>query len=1284
MRKPSPLVHATSAFSLTVLATGSAAAQVYYEPNALLLIDSSGSMEYQVGFNDQGDEVFPHCDPAAIPAAVTCGTDEQIYRVKSDKSGFEYLPCLPNERSRWITLVEVLTGDVKNYRCDKVDRTASDPDFLDLVRVNGTVDPYDLGYENPYHRLIGYEGGALCSPAPLDVTSPDATVMPKDEIVWRPFDQPRTGTECVADFQSNGLIDQFKSTVRFGLMTFDTEPDPGIGETVFAEGNRGTWSYYPQYLTTPLTSFIKGKADGCTTLSDWEVGGRNPFAPSWEGRLIGFGPQNAPASVVRNESIEEVLLATRPYGATPIAGMLEDAYELMYNDGQDDPLDTTPGNLLGPKLNDTAYDPASQDGCRQNNIVLLTDGEPNLDLRPYCEGGIGVCPYDKPEDTAHTLSSENPATSVYVVGFSMETVQVNAAYKDCADLDRLNDCTSAAIAASTTPRALQACCRLNEIAYQGGTDHAYFARDKDTLRTELSTIFQLIASTAPAHTRPVMGNTGVGGGLSFRFFTGFTAGMETRRGIIERQRWTCAGGGAEATPQPVDRTQGDDFVANVNSAASGRARHFATFVVEPVPSAAPCTSCPAVNEVHSEFSIRPRLDTLGYTGDAIGTLGGTVLRNSAIPFADAFQTVPDIVGEGTPAATALAYAKWWVGLNNGSGKHRCETPGSADCNLVADVDFSTPAAVGRPSALLPDETYTAFASLYGTRPLVLYTATNDGFLHAFQVHPQVTPVGSNNELWAFAPPAVLPQLTGLYSTGHARLNDGEPIIRDVVATLQTGSLPPKLERTPDDVRTGGTTWRTILLQSLGTDPSLDTTPGYYALDVTAPDPLLDDPQLPIGTKGGPKFLWQLTTDNAGGPLFGTTGGTPLITTLYFADNGDPASAREVAVAVLPGGGASSSAGTCTTSAAVTASSIDIINATTYTPRTNVRCWGGGKTPARSLNLVRLDTGQLIRRFANVGDYPLSLGQPDGSGLASVVTHAPLVAPIVGKAAAFPAGTGAVADRLYVGDAEGLLWRVDLSSVDPDDWSMDLMFDAFNDEVNPSGAQEGEPIATAPIVSTNPEGKVIVLLSTGEQNPTQTSTKFNVVWSLREDHDGTNHTVAVNWYKKLGDTTGTAGERVTGPMQLFNNALFFSTYRATENCYVGESRIWGMHYTDASSAAAGGNKMLPVPTSVDASGRAQSATLEDLTGNADDAESNVYGVTVAQVPSCADEAGLDSDGFAGGKHTSVTNVNPGRFQLIMHTGKAGSTSTGGMTEMAEVDLPTPAKTAIIDSWAAIVE
>src|SRR6185503_18361176 len=130
---------------LALAFSGRAAAQSEAEtpsPNVLLLVDSSGSMEFKT------DGTFPKCTPG----------DESVA-----------------ERSRWIELTEVLTGRFQNYSCWAQDRSSAG--FKSEFSLAGTA-PYDFGYINPYHRALSKN----CLVGPGVLPSLDAFSWPNKAV----------------------------------------------------------------------------------------------------------------------------------------------------------------------------------------------------------------------------------------------------------------------------------------------------------------------------------------------------------------------------------------------------------------------------------------------------------------------------------------------------------------------------------------------------------------------------------------------------------------------------------------------------------------------------------------------------------------------------------------------------------------------------------------------------------------------------------------------------------------------------------------------------------------------------------------------------------------------------------------------------------------------------------------------------------------------------------------------------------------------------------------------
>lgn len=1216
----------------------SAAAQQEAEkprPNVLLLVDTSGSMEFKTKVVDpvtgtMGPDTFPTCVPGDSTSS---------------------------EKSRWIDLVEVMTGTFDNYSCWAHDRSSAS--FRDEFSISG-VTPYDYGYTNPYHRALSnsctYGPGVLPgSTSPYEWPDKAVNTFP---IVSNEISRPSSGalstyTGCAAFSQAgDGLLDIYKEEVRFGLMTFDARLSAGTGVSSgiadYTTGMDGNWSYYLN--NTPVT----GHPANCAVDMVQEVGARNAAAPPWEGRLIAFGSPSLSDNTERNRWIQEVLLSTRPYGGTPIAGQLHDAREFLWNDTSTDPLDASGTEQFGP-----TNDPNWRAGnCRKTIMILLTDGEPNLDLRPYCAEEppppetAGRCPYETPEEivSALRLSPPTPSLAVetYVIGFALGRVtpfgspQVSCdevTDEQCADPNN-ND-------GSDNAKAVQVCCTLNEIAGAGGLDEtgqprkAYFAENRAELRAIFTDILDDVSQSA-TRTMPVFSSAGGDSSSEgFKFYSAFNprpdpAEASLWEGVLHRRRYVCTDD-LVAEEDDLDPTRGDDFAANVNSGA-GPSRHFYTVIAEG----------------DNRNSIRPYLLT---ADDGLDLSDGeTVFANQPsalsplVPPTAMQVTATSCAGTATADACRDLILQHAVGLTNAAGLSRCS---GSDCRLIGGIYHSTPTVVpGRPSEQLRDESYEAFVTSMAedARPSTLYTSTVDGFLHAFNLAPFPGSTGAasreidsreNNELWAFIPPAVLPVMQTQYPSTPAILLDGVPIIKDVVAFDDEGTM--RFERRQGSAQDSGL-WRTVLVQGFGKG---QVNGGYFAIDITEPD----------RGDGSPRFLWQLTRDGDGTALFGS-GGTPLITTIYMNSDTGP---REVPVAVLPGGDASEASGENTEIG-------PFMDATLDQTRGSVRNYAPS-SPARSLTIVRLDNGEVIRTFR-----PSTAVGPFSS---DVVTTTVIPAPITGQPRAFPSLTGSVADRIFVGDREGRMWRVDVSSQDPDDWTMEVFFDAFYDGADGTVSQ---PVELPPVLSVNEEGELTVAFATGDQNATAApSTMVNRVISLTEELDEDNNFVAkVNWVHSLD-----GGYRVTGPMVLFNSGLFYSASRppqaSSASCDFGESKIFGAHYVDSVEAASGDTT--PDPES----GPAHAPQFSNLT-IATRTDGLIFGVNVEQEPSCAAEAEVftGSEGFGYGTISMSTEINPGRHFLTYNvSGSNSDTATSGVDQVKD-ELPTVRLPVSFESFALVYE
>ena len=183
-----------------------------------------------------------------------------------------------------------------------------------------------------------------------------------------------------------------------------------------------------------------------------------------------------------------------------------------------------------------------------------------------------------------------------------------------------------------------------------------------------------------------------------------------------------------------------------------------------------------------------------------------------------------------------------------------------------------------------------------------------------------------------------------------------------------------------------------------------------------------------GYAPGPVFRWQLTTmPSSNFQIFADYSATPAVTTLFFDPvAGDSGSTpHEIGVALLPGGVASGGATSSTVSCARTTKTSDAGPPSGYPYRPNVRCWGANQlqadaVPGRSLAVVRLDTGEIIRVFGRLADFPTT----DTLRIHSLVTDTPLDSPMTGTPIVYPLDVGTTATKAFVADADGTMWRFD--------------------------------------------------------------------------------------------------------------------------------------------------------------------------------------------------------------------------------------------------------------------
>lgn len=1359
-------------------------------PNVLLLVDTSGSMERMA------DNSLPSANRGAPSPPNKCA------------------PGSPSNPNRWGMLLQALTGNMQPYySCDEVDRTTQA--FKNEFKIAGKS-VYDADYFLPYHRpLTGATTTTACAFAPYSLpgaasgsgvgpqslgSGGDARDMPTDAFTQVFNDHLKTryaannglvlpANACTFEQAVDGQLDAARDYIRFGLMTFDNDTDPGTGVQTASppSGNvntanpfLGQWSYVKS-PTNPLQSsslspLAFGQPAGCTDpLAPYafEVGARHSAAPPWEGRLVGFpAPTGNLFDIARvNEDIQKVLLSSRPYGATPIEGMLEDARDyLWYND-------------VGPNGTGPNKDPYVGVGCREQFIILLTDGAPNLDLRPSCTGAGGKCPFNTSAKIAEDLAKATGSKKVktFVIGFS-----VNGA----GDTSFVNDGFPAGVtsckawytgAGASNPTAMRnactttnppkgstadACCQLNEIAYWGTDTNdvgPYFAETQADLVLSFGRILGSVTKTATTRTlpgySPAVTIAGVGNTASY-IASFIPNARKVWSGEIDRTRSVCAG--AVPTPQtPQSVTQGDSFAANLAAQSVAKKRLF-------ISAMAPATSAvsPTGTAIDSARTIRPYAaatpidgipafvgkevsgldDTLQSTtnwAEALDIDANTCKRSKAVtPGTQATVDVPALnKAQCTESTWAFATAKFGPVKPGGSAfdfnvrctgsagnlangfcsisgggcsvaTSACPVVGEVcvpECAALGAIYRSSPTLVGPPNQFLRDDAYLKYSAARAGRRTTMYVASADGVLHAFKALSNSTFDPNDYELWAFVPPAVLPKLASNYPTGQQILLDGTPVVKDTV-----------WDRKPSDP-VDANQYHSTLVAGMGAGG-----PGYYALNVSDPDcggigvtTACQGSKFKAATNkteayaaDGPHFLWQLTDFEKAASgldpakqtrkardgaqmvaLFGKESGTPAITTLQVDPDGT--GVRQIGVAILPGGsdGAPVKGGSC--QRAIDGGATSSFLAADYDfsdsglkRRTSVRQWGttcSAPVPGRGVTIVRLDTGEIIRHFGRTSqDVPLRI--------AARTIDSPFDSPVIGTPVVYPNLIGATAQKIFVGDADGTVWRIDVSSPDPSKWKVGLFQDLLSRDLPAPapGAAESQPINVPMILSLDPTGNIVLNAATGDQENLVVTTEKNYIYSVQEQRPtvaGTPGYAKVRWYRALDNA-----ERVTGPMTVFDRTLYFATYKpvvpSAGTCTEGGTpTLWGMDFynPDPLGTDKGGAPRWCPLGKVDAvTGSCQVA----LTQNEDPAliypdlkGAIIPGVTIRAAQSCATFDTTPND-------PALTGLSSTKFDIFFG---ATNTRTGGGTGTPQavrpevpITRPLPRTTARVDAWALVVD
>lgn len=406
---------------------------------------------------------------------------------------------------------------------------------------------------------------------------------------------------------------------------------------------------------------------------------------------------------------------------------------------------------------------------------------------------------------------------------------------------------------------------------------------------------------------------------------------------------------------------------------------------------------------------------------------------------------------------------------------------------LGDINHSTPVVVGPPEEdpRLMGDGYGEFKNLLINRRKVVYVGANDGMLHCFDV-------STGEELWGYIPYNLLSRLKDMYgydqATGLRFYNrqvyvDGSPTVADVYINNQ---------------------WRTVLVCGQGAGegigPSgLGSTQNhfyyYFALDITDP--------------ADPRPLWEFAGEKVRrtGQNYNMTNGqtwsTPFICRVKT-------SSGPTWVAVLGSG---------------------------YAHESDVNLYSD--VIGNTLAVVKIADGSILKSF-RIQD----LNSGDKKNSANPFTNIPVALP--GSPNGVDVNKDGYVDFVYIGDLDGRIWKLDLTSGKENSWSFN---EIYRDKCL-------YPIITKPAIfmGATIAGTSVPRLyfGTGGDEKAPADRKYSFVALI--DDNKTTGIDAVEWF--MGDTSETGipankksgeltpGEKVWADPVISDFIVYFSTLKGS--------------------------------------------------------------------------------------------------------------------------------------------
>jgi hypothetical protein len=1194
------------------------------KPDVMLLINSGRTMGLQVGFDAQSRA------PLRVKCALSAGMPD---------------PTITYTRSRLETIKAVLTGRSASEAQDGYWCTVGE-----AQPVCGQAPGGSRLFSEPacgIDAVIPHSQSMCCATRSANGCSvwkrcgadsgvfTDQNGLFQDEKMFVPYEPGNT-------FTTDGLIHSTRLSVRWGLMTTDGDPEGGSRED-------GAFSYPralnlvpdPLMVSPKLPFFVPPNldpnaprpldglffvrsADEGNRLNRpnfaFNLGIRNEYAPF--GGLVAGGWRYDPATGVRTnvgDSVSEVgmhnafvagrVRSMTPSREAPLAAALADAVDHFEREAAG------------------GGDPSF--ACRQKSLVVVTDqgvsdyfgGKPCVgDAECVFNNGLvqGAC---VPLQSVDEAASATPARVCRLPeGYPYPAPAVSAARLRALGVPVFIVAFSAysnhpnAVAREDRVRSeLKRIAQVGSpgMGYDGLSDGYFRADDADQLRRALEHIVNGTQAGFVGHTRPLVLSPRKGDGRDLD-----NNGTEVAQWRINAFS-EVPGGGDTYRYGRIERVdygcaRGAGGAADAPGARDiiSRARFDALFATRDR-GALPRRS------VTRSVDRSAVLAVLGGGGASVfgqnGELGQALPRPTVV-------SMLGLTGSAEDVAAGLSRSGLLVNGYFGARGVQNGLPVTAQLGEIFESDL---APIVAPQLDLTSPAYQAYAQSNRDRPTLMAAGANDGQVHVYRVD-------DGFEVLNFVP-----------RSAWSRMN-GAPVVRTVNGPMESGdiaacrALGQGNATCPQGLNDAS--FRTMLVGGVGRDA-----PNIYGVDLTYARGLVrreggaDGARLNFAElfKGaGPErpYVWDVTDElptlihqenGLSFPLLGPSISKPALTHVRYDDGGTVV----VRGAVIVGCGDDGEAGL------------------TLTPMRRGRC----------VLILDASTGEVIKRI------------DDRSGRTGVV---PMNAPMTGSVAVWPSVGVAPAERAFIGDAFGRMWRIDLRSSNRAAWKATAIF-PFEDSALNNGFESGRAVIGRPALSLREGGALSVVFANSELSiglGAQQSAPRSAVVSLTDAAvlgagGALNFEASPAYVLPLADN-----EVVTGEPVVFDGTLLFTTAQSSlVACASSLGRLYGVHAWETLRAPNGAPR-----TFVTQDNRRLSVVPKLPVFNQDGTPSEpalayvlpagriAYGVSLAAVPGCDSSEGTTtevvlnlSDSQSGG----AREVTPA--QMRAEVPRNGALSTVGL-------------------------